>query len=102
MPGFVRVADIQEIPPGQGKAFPVRGREIAIFNVGGTFYAVKNSCPHRGVALVQGSLQDAIITCPGHSWQFDLRTGDALDRPSTGIRCYRVEIRGHSVWVEVP
>ena len=102
MSRFVRGADIQEIPPGRAKVLRVGDRDIALFNDGGTFYAVKNACPHRGVPLDQGTVEGAILTCPGHSWQFDLRTGDAVDHPPEGIRCYRVEIRGDSIWIEVP
>jgi nitrite reductase/ring-hydroxylating ferredoxin subunit len=102
MPRLVRVADIQEIPPGHAKVLQVRGREIALFNADGTFYAVKNTCPHRGVSLGQGTVEDSILTCPGHSWQFDLKTGDSVDHPPAGVRCYRVEIQGGWVWVEVP
>lgn len=102
MPELVRVADTHEIPPGHGKIVPVHGREIAVFNDAGTFYAVKSTCPHRGASLDRGAVADAILTCPGHSWQFDLRTGDSLNHPPEGLRCYRVEIRGGAVWVEVP
>jgi NAD(P)H-dependent nitrite reductase small subunit len=102
MAELVRIADISDIPQGQAKGFLIRGREIAIFNAGGTFYAVKNICPHRGFSLDQGTVETATVTCPGHGWQFDLRTGDCLDHPPAGVRCYRVEVRGTSLWVEVP
>ncbi len=102
MPRFIRAADIQEIPPGHSKVLRVQDREIALFNANGTYYAVKNSCPHRGVALDRGTVENTILTCPGHAWQFDLRTGDAVDHPPAGVRCYRVEIHGGSVWIEVP
>jgi nitrite reductase/ring-hydroxylating ferredoxin subunit len=102
MPRFVRAAAVDEIPQGRGKLLRIRGREIALFNANGTFYAVKDSCPHQGVSLHRGSLEDAIVTCPGHAWRFDLRTGDSVNQPDIGVRCYRVEVRGTSVWVEVP
>lgn len=102
MAQLVHVADAQEIPPGHGKVVRLQGREIALFNDDGTFYAVKNSCPHRGSSLERGTVEHAVLTCPGHAWQFDLRTGDALDHPPAGVRCYRVEIREGSVWIEVP
>ena len=102
MPELVRVAEIQETQPGQTKVLRVRGREIAVFNDDGTFYAVKNSCPHRGFCLDRGSVEDGIVTCPGHAWQFDLRTGDSVDHPPAGIRCFRVEIREGWIWIEVP
>ena len=102
MPKFVRVAALQEIPEGQAKVVLVQDREIAIFHSGGAIHAVKNSCPHRGIGLDRGSVVNETLTCPGHGWQFDMKTGDCLDRPDVGVRCYRTEIRGNSVWVEVP
>ena len=102
MPEFVRVADIQEIPPGTSRVLHIRGRKIALFNADGMFCAVKNTCPHRGFSLDRGAVEDGIVTCPGHGWQFDLRTGDSVDHPPAGIRCYRVEIRQGWAWVEVP
>lgn len=102
MPQLVRGAGIREIPSGCAKVLRVGNREIAIFNDRGTFYAVKNTCPHRAVPLHQGTVEDAVLTCPGHSWRFDLRTGDAVDHRPEGIRCYRVEVREDSVWVEIP
>jgi nitrite reductase/ring-hydroxylating ferredoxin subunit len=102
MPKFVRVAELQDIPEGQGKIILVHDREIAIFHAGGVIHAVKNSCPHQGVGLDRGSVVDGTLTCPGHGWQFDVSTGDCLDRPDVGVRCYRAEIRGSSVWVELP
>ena len=47
-------------------------------------------------------MEGAILTCPGHSWQFDLKTGDSLDHPPMGVRCYRVEVREDTIWVEIP
>jgi nitrite reductase/ring-hydroxylating ferredoxin subunit len=102
MSQFFEVATIHEIPPGHSKTIPVQGREILVVNDRGTFYAIKNSCPHRGMQLTGGTVEEAILTCPGHSWRFDLKTGDALDHPPMGLRCYRIEIRRDAVWVEVP
>jgi nitrite reductase/ring-hydroxylating ferredoxin subunit len=102
MSRLVRAAAIQEIPPGRSKVLHIRGREIALFNTDGTFYAVKNICPHRGVSLDRGAVEGGILTCPGHAWQFDLRTGDCVSHPPAGLRCYPVQIHGDSVWIEVP
>jgi nitrite reductase/ring-hydroxylating ferredoxin subunit len=99
---FFQVATIHEIQPGQSKVVPVQGREIVVFNDGGTFYAAKNRSPHRGTPLDRGTVEGAILTCPGHSWQFDLKTGDSLDHPPMGVRCYRVEVREDTIWVEIP
>jgi nitrite reductase (NADH) small subunit len=72
---LVRVAAAAEIPPGHAKAVMVGDREIGIFNVGGAFYAIENTCPHQGGPLAEGWVEDAIVTCPWHGWCFDVRTG---------------------------
>lgn len=102
MSRFFQVATIHEIQPGQSKTIRVLGREIVVFNDRGTFYAVKNSCPHQGTPLNLGTVEGAILTCPGHSWRFDLKTGDSPDHPPLGLRCYRVEVRGDAVWADIP
>ena len=71
----MRVAGAGDVPPGQARAFAVGSFEVAIFNVGGAFYALENSCPHQGGPLADGWLEGPFITCPWHAWCFDVRTG---------------------------
>lgn len=78
----VPVATTDELEPGDRKFVAVGGVELAILNLDGEYYAVKNSCPHmegpvgRGVTSHDGAGRR--ITCPFHGWTFDLETGDAL------------------------
>lgn len=78
MSRFVAVASTSEIPPGEAKAFIVGDREIGVFNVDGTFYAIENTCPHQGGPLADGWIEGCVVTCPWHSWSFDLRTGELI------------------------
>jgi nitrite reductase/ring-hydroxylating ferredoxin subunit len=50
-------------------------REVAVFNVNGTFYAIEGTCPHQGGPLAEGWIDGPIVTCPWHAWCFDVRTG---------------------------
>src|SRR5436853_16807 len=43
--------------------------------------AVTDVCAHRSTALSGGLVRDGILTCPGHFWRYDLRTGQCLNRP---------------------
>ncbi len=67
------------------------GDEIAVYNVGGEFYATDNSCPHRGAPLSEGVLCGHVIECYLHGWQFDVRTGECLTFRET-IKTYEVRI----------
>jgi len=52
--GFQSVALVDELPPGQSKVVMVNNREIALFNIEGTYFAIHNRCPHEGGPLCEG------------------------------------------------
>jgi nitrite reductase (NADH) small subunit len=59
-----RVAARTEVPSGTGKVVLAGGRVLALFNVEGEYFAVDNSCPHRGGPLGEGHLNGRVVTCP--------------------------------------
>ena len=69
MPLF-RATKTTEIAPGQIREFQLDGHTVAIANLGGKFYAIDNTCLHRGGPLGQGVLDGQKVTCPWHGWQF--------------------------------
>ena len=100
MAEFVRVAATADVVSGGGLCVQAGGKAIALFNVDGTFYAVDNTCPHRGGPLAEGELEGTTVTCPWHAWQFDLVTGESLTDDSRVDR-YDVKIEGSDVLVAV-
>ena len=68
MPNFVAFAKASEIPPGTGKCVTANNVSVALFNVGGTFHAISNTCPHRGGPLGDGDLAGDVVTCPWHGF----------------------------------
>ena len=54
---FVRIAKTDEVASGRARMVEVGGKQIALFNVGGTFYAIDNTCTHRGGPLAEGVLR---------------------------------------------
>jgi nitrite reductase (NADH) small subunit len=97
---FVRVAKASDVAPGSIREVQVEGKMIALANVGGTFYAISNTCLHRGGPLGQGFLEGRSVTCPWHGWQFDVTTGKASMNPDAVIPCYTTELRGEEVFVD--
>ncbi len=55
------VATVDEIAPGRHKIVEVAGRSIGVFNVGGEFFALRNSCPHQGGPLCAGRVSGFVI-----------------------------------------
>jgi len=54
MSDFVTIAKVGEIPEGKGRRFTVGERQIAVFHVGGRYYALDDRCPHMGASLAVG------------------------------------------------
>ena len=96
------VARASEIAPGSAKAVVVDGREIAVFNVGGTFYALDNICPHQGGPLGEGILNGETISCPWHMWEFDSRSGACLVDDRMGVPIYDVKVEEGGILVDLP
>lgn len=102
MAEFVKAANLRDIPQDSAKRAKVGGRDIAVFNVGGKFYAIDNVCPHEGGSLCEGAIFRHEVTCPLHEAAFDIRTGEVLGPPATeNVRSYRVRVRGTDLEVEV-
>ena len=113
------VAPAAEVPVGGSKVFTVHGREIAVFNVDGEFFALLNRCPHEGAPLCQGirvgllesdepgeyrlSRDGEILRCPWHGWEFDLRTGQSYCDPvHTQVKAYPVAVEPGSAVTNGP
>ena len=119
----VVVGKVSEIPPGKRKIIvPFRGKAgIGVFNVDGTFYAVRNICPHKRGPLCTGELTGRfaanappsiqgvmlsvdglgeVLRCPWHQWTFDIATGQCLVDETLRVATYPVKIDGDDVVVE--
>jgi 3-phenylpropionate/trans-cinnamate dioxygenase ferredoxin component len=101
MPNWIKIAETGDISPGAGKAFEVEGLSIAIFNVGGTLYAIGDSCPHQGSSLAMGSLEGCTITCRSHGMKVNVSGGQ---KPGTGmiVGSYPLESRSDGLYIDLP
>ncbi|HEY9776939.1 MAG TPA: non-heme iron oxygenase ferredoxin subunit [Planktothrix sp.] len=97
-----KIAKKKDIPPGKGRAFDVANLCIAVFNVGGKFYALDDTCPHKGASLSHGFLGDNDIACPLHNATFALDTGKGLSGPcGEGVSAYPVTLDGDDIEIEI-
>src|SRR5881396_2214665 len=102
MADFVKVARPGEIAPGEAKAVEAGGRKIAIFSIEGTFYAIDDTCTHRGGPLSEGMVVGTEVTCPWHGAVFDVTSGTVLGSPAPrDVARYEVRIDGEEIQVEI-
>jgi 3-phenylpropionate/trans-cinnamate dioxygenase ferredoxin subunit len=102
MTKFVKVARADEIGPGQALLIDVEGKQIALFNVNGEFFALDNMCTHEEASLAEGEISGHEVTCPLHGAKFDIRSGEVLGPPAyDDVARYGVRVMGTDVEVEV-
>ncbi len=101
MADFVKVATLSQVPPGKATTVEVAGSPVALYNVGGTVYATTNTCPHRGGPLGEGDLDERVVTCPWHSFQYDVTNGTCLTNPAVSLVCHKVRLDGQNILVQI-
>lgn len=97
----VRVASADELLEGKGVVVDVEGNRLAVFRHQGEFFALDETCPHRGGPLHEGMVQEGVLACPWHLWQFDLKTGVSPVNPLSKVRRYRVWLEENELFVEL-
>ncbi len=98
----VKVAVASEIPDGERKIVEVEGVSIGLFHHMGEWYALRNSCLHRGGPVCTGQLKDGVITCPWHGYQYYINNGELLLDSSGHLEMYPVELRDGDVYLRFP
>ena len=102
MSDFVRVASVSDLADPGRMLVEVDDRMIALFHVGGQFYAIDDVCTHDGGPLGEGRLEGFAIACPRHGAKFDIRDGRVLSMPATmPTVAHDVKVEGGEVFVRV-
>ncbi len=96
---FVRAAKLADLRPGSARAVRAGRYEVAVFYVGGAFYALENACPHMGGPIADGWIEGVTVTCPWHAWCFDLRTGKLTLGDFAAIPRFETRVEDGALWV---
>ena len=111
------VGIVEDFPPGERCIVTVAQRSIGIFNVKGTYYAVKNVCIHNQAPVCLGEVDGAylpsapdeyiwgmegqVLRCPWHGWEFDIATGCSLFDRQTRLTTYPVSVEDGRILIEI-
>jgi 3-phenylpropionate/trans-cinnamate dioxygenase ferredoxin component len=100
MNDFVKVTKASDILPGEIKSYVIENEVIAICNVGGKFYAIKDECTHMEFPLSDGLLDGETVTCAYHGAEFNVTTGEALCMPAVeSVDTYELRVDGADIYV---
>jgi nitrite reductase/ring-hydroxylating ferredoxin subunit len=100
MGAFIKVATAGELAPGQAKRVEALGKHLALFNLGGTYYAIEDTCSHRGGPLSEGEIEGDAVVCPWHGAKFKIASGEVLGLPARiGVASFPTRVNGSDVEV---
>ncbi|HEX7257003.1 MAG TPA: Rieske 2Fe-2S domain-containing protein [Nitrososphaeraceae archaeon] len=94
-----------EIPIGKSKSISIKDAKskkninIAIFNISGRFYAISDSCAHKGGPLSKGFLNNDIVTCPWHGWKYSVKDGKPSHEGGDSVNSYKVKVVKDKLYV---
>ena len=72
---YSKIANVSAVTQGKAIKAAAGGKTLLLANIGGSYYAINNVCPHMGGSLADGVLDGPVVTCPRHGSKFDVRTG---------------------------
>lgn len=109
------VCRVEELPPGERRLVKPGALEIGVFNVEGEYHAIPNVCAHQFGPLCEGRVtgtlvssassgwalewvdEGRILTCPWHSLEYNISTGQCLAYPRVRLRKFPVAIQDGNV-----
>jgi 3-phenylpropionate/trans-cinnamate dioxygenase ferredoxin subunit len=100
---YVTVASVDELADGERLIFEVDDLPVALFNLGGQYYAIADLCSHDDGPVAEGELEGLEIICPRHGARFTMETGEALTLPAVvDIPAYPVRVVGDDIQIGFP
>jgi naphthalene 1,2-dioxygenase system ferredoxin subunit len=101
---WTRIAACSEVVEGKITGVSVGDTQIALYNLGGEYYATSNLCTHAWALLSDGFIEDGeYVDCPLHFGRFEIKTGKVVCPPAdTDLMTYKVRITGEDIEVLLP
>ncbi|MFH1766078.1 MAG: non-heme iron oxygenase ferredoxin subunit [Gemmatimonadota bacterium] len=100
MTDWIKVATLEDCPPGSLRSVMVGLDPVVIANVDGTIYAVMNRCSHEDLPLSDGEMEGTTIVCQYHGARYDVTSGAPRGLPAVKhIKAFPVEIREEGIYI---
>ena len=98
---WVSAGLLAEIPEGSVRSTTLGGEKVLLSRNGATVTCFQNACAHLGFPIHDGEVENGIITCPHHGFQYDLSSGECLTAPEVSLQSHAVRVIGPRVEVRI-
>lgn len=103
---YIKTITFESLKENEGAKFEIDDRlALALFLVDNKVYAFDNKCPHMGMPLCEGRIENnENLVCRYHFWKFNIKTGNATFAPSIYAKTFETKIDDTDgfVYVKIP
>jgi len=96
-----KALDLDELPEGRVKPTSLGVHSVCMTHFEGEYAALLNKCPHQGGPLGEGSIENGMLRCPWHGWDYHPTTGSPPDGYGDCVPRFPVEVREDGIYVEL-
>ena len=97
-----RALALDELPEGRVTTVTLGQRVLALTHYQGQYGALDNRCPHQGGPLGWGSIENGLLRCPWHGYDYDPISGAPPPPFSDCPASHPVDVRADGVYVGLP
>ena len=91
----------EELAEGRVMTVTAGHQGICLTHFEGKYAALDNKCPHQGGPLGEGSIENGMLRCPWHGWDFHPCTGLPPGGYDDGVKTFEVKVEDNSIFVGV-
>lgn len=95
-----KVCDVDSLWEGEKVCFKIDDNAFLVIKLNGQIFVYSDQCPHQRASLAEGDLEDHILTCSVHCWQFDVLTGKGVNPTSSRLTSWPVKVDDNVVYVD--
>jgi nitrite reductase (NADH) small subunit len=88
-----KLADVDDIPLGEGRAYTHEDKQLAVFRLrDGSVRVLDAVCAHAGGPLADGLVDGAVVVCPLHNYTYDLETGREVSDSGLSVCAFAAKV----------
>lgn len=97
---FHKAASLDDLWSGEKLGVTVAGRRVLLMNIDGVVYAYVDRCQHAGLPLSEGMLENSVLTCRAHHWQYDAASGCGLNPSGIQLQSLPLRVEQGEIFVD--
>ncbi|OEK06258.1 thiamine pyrophosphate-dependent enzyme [Roseivirga misakiensis] len=92
--------DVKDLPEGRVMSANAEHQVLCLTHFEGKISALDNRCPHQGGPLGEGSIENGLLRCPWHGWDYHPCTGLAPGYDD-GVETFLTKVEDGAVFVGI-